>query len=376
MKESPFKYGQTVSNQSFTNREMELKKLETYLLQGTHTMILSPRRWGKSSLVEKTIAQINKKNRSHKTVVIDLFSVGSEKEFLELFAREVLKAASGKWEERIRDAKELFKAIIPKISLGPDPNTEFSISFDTEELKKHCDEILNLPETLAAKRGIKFIICLDEFQNLSSFPEYELLEKKMRSVWQRQKLVTYCLYGSKRHMMEEIFNNPSKPFYRFGEIMILPKIEEQKWVKFICKAFESTGKTIDEKTAALIPIAMKNHSWYVQQLANYTWNMTAKKATKTEIDNALDEVIRTNSPLFQKEVEILSTTQLNLLKAISKGETQLTGADVMKNYALGTPNNVIKNKKTLIEKDIVLETETGYEFADPVFSLWFDKNYF
>src|SRR5262245_54597102 len=109
MKSSPFKYGQTVSNQSFTNREAELELLKSNLLQGIHTMILSPRRWGKSSLVEKTISIIKEKNKKHRTVVIDLFTVSSEKEFLELFAREVLKAASDKWEERIQYAKEIFK---------------------------------------------------------------------------------------------------------------------------------------------------------------------------------------------------------------------------------------------------------------------------
>ncbi len=376
MKPSPFKYGQIVSNQHFTNREQELDRLLSNMLQGNHTLILSPRRWGKSSLVERVVNIIDKKHKAYRTVVIDLFTVGSEKEFLEIFAREVLKAASDKWEERIRDAKELFKAIIPKISLGPDPFTEFSISFDLEELKKHNDEILNLPETLAIKKGIKLIICLDEFQNLSSFPEYELLEKKMRAIWQRQKSVTYCLYGSKRHMMEEIFDNPSKPFYRFGDMMMLPKIEQSKWVDYIVKSFEASGKLIDENTASKIPVAMKNHSWYVQQLSNYTWNLTNKKATSQDVQKALEEVIQTNSPLFQKEIESLSTTQVNMLKAVSKGEFQLTSTHVMTVYSLGTPNNVIKNKRSLIERDIILELEKGYEFADPVFELWFRNIFF
>jgi len=347
MKTSPFIYGQVVNNQSFTNRDKELEQLQSNLLQGIHTMILSPRRWGKSSLVEKAVSLIKEKHQTHRTVVIDLFTVGSEKEFLELFAREVLKAVSDKWEERIQFAKELFKSLIPKISFGPDPYSEFSLSFDLEELKKHSDEILNLPEVLATKKGVKLIICLDEFQNLASFAEYELLEKKMRAIWQRQKSVTYCLYGSKRHMMADIFDNPSKPFYRFGDIMILPKIEQSKWVKFICDSFVASGKLIYEKTATMIPVAMKNHSWYVQQMANYTWNLSEKKASALEVEKALEEIIRTNSPLFQNAIEALSNTQINLLKAVCKNETQLTSASVMTNYLLGTPNNVMKNNLIL-----------------------------
>jgi uncharacterized protein len=121
-------------------------------------------------------------------------------------------------------------------------------------LKKNSDEVLNLPETIAIVERFKFIICLDEFQNLASFNDYLAFEKKLRAYWQRHKSVTYCLYGSKRHMMTDIFNNPAKPFYRFGDIMLLQKIETKKWVTFICKGFADTEKEIDENTAEIIPI--------------------------------------------------------------------------------------------------------------------------
>ena len=376
MKDSPFIYGTIVSIQSFTNREAESAKLQSNLLNGINTTIISPRRWGKSSLVEKVIIDINKKDKKTKTVIIDLFSVSSEEEFLEQFAREVIKASSSKWQEWMSSGKEFFKKLIPKLSLGIDPTTDFSLSFDWHELKKNSDEVLNLPETIAKKRGIKFIICLDEFQNLSSFNDYLFFEKKLRACWQRHKSVTYCLYGSKRHMMTDIFNNPSKPFYRFGDIMLLQKIETKKWVSFICKSFAATDKQIDEKTAGIIPLVMKNHSWYVQQLAHYAWNVTHKRATTTEIYTALKELINANTPLYQKETESISHTQLNLLKAVAKNETQFTSTAVMINYQLGTPRNVSKNKTLLINNDIIHEINNKFEFVDPAFELWFKKQFF
>lgn len=376
MKDSPFIYGTIVSIQSFTNREAESAKLQSNLLNGINTTIISPRRWGKSSLVEKVIIDINKKDKKTKTVIIDLFSVSSEEEFLEQFAREVIKASSSKWQEWMSSGKEFFKKLIPKLSLGIDPTTDFSLSFDWHELKKNSDEVLNLPETIAKKRGIKFIICLDEFQNLSSFNDYLFFEKKLRACWQRHKSVTYCLYGSKRHMMTDIFNNPSKPFYRFGDIMLLQKIETKKWVSFICKSFAATDKQIDENTAGIIPLVMKNHSWYVQQLAHYAWNVTHKRATTTEIYTALKELINANTPLYQKETESISHTQLNLLKAVAKDETQFTSTAVMINYQLGTPRNVSKNKTLLINNDIIHEINNKFEFVDPAFELWFKKQFF
>jgi hypothetical protein len=376
MKDSPFIYGTTVSTQSFTNREAEAAKLRSNLLNGINTTIISPRRWGKSSLVEKVVADIKRKNTKNKTVVIDLFAISNEEEFLEIYAREVIKASSTKWQEWMNSSKDFFKKIIPKLSFGVDPSADFTLSFDRHELKKHSDEVLNLPETIATKKGVKFIICLDEFQNLASFNDYSIFEKKLRACWQRHKSVTYCLYGSKRHMMTDIFNNPSKPFYRFGDIMLLQKIQTTKWVSFITESFKNTGRQIDATTAEAIPIVMKNHSWYVQQLAHYVWNLTQRKASLVELNAALNELIQANSPLYQKEIEILSATQINFLKAVVRGETKFTSAAVMQKHLLGTPRNVSKNKSILINNDIIHEVNQHYEFVDPAFELWFKKQFF
>lgn len=376
MKDSPFVYGNTVSKHAFANRDTEIEKLSNNLINGINTSIISPRRWGKSSLVEKVSADIQEKHKNIRIVVIDLFSISSEEEFLESFAREVIKASSSRWEDWIKSGKEFFKALTPKLSVGIDPQNDFSLGFDWKELSKNSDEILNLPELIANKKDIRFVICLDEFQNLATFSNALTFEKKLRANWQRHKSVTYCLYGSKRHMMTDIFNSPSKPFYRFGDIMILPKIATDKWIEFIIQGFEKTGKKIDREAAGKIPELMKNHSWYVQQLAHYTWNISDKTASITELNSALTELIQANTPLYQREIEIISNTQLNLLKAICKGETKFTSTAVMNHYALGTPRNVSKNKTILINSDMVHKVDEMFEFLDPAFELWFRKQFF
>lgn len=375
MKDSPFIYGNTVSEQGFTDREQETEKLRKNLTDGINTMIISPRRWGKSSLVEKVLMDIKKKDKNHKTVSIDLFSISNQEEFLEAYAREVIKASSAKWQDWVTTGKTFFKQLVPKFSLGLDPNTDFNLSFEWSELLKHSDEILNLPEIIASKKGFKMIICLDEFQNLSELKNFPHFEKKLRAIWQRHKHVTYCLYGSKRQMMAEIFNNPSKPFYRFGDIINLQRIPSAKWTSFILQSFQSTGKTITEEDALSICTLMRNHSWYVQQLSHYVWNQTQKKAGKNEITAALQELINTNSPLYQREIEVMSHTQTNLLKAILKGEKRLTAAAVMHDYRLGTPQNVNKNKAMLVRNEILHEINGELELLDPAFELWFRKEF-
>lgn len=372
---SPFVFGTTVSRVAFTNREQELDRLYSNLTQGINTMLISPRRWGKSSLVEKLLVEVNRKEEQIKTVSIDLFSAGSEEEFLEIFAREVIKASSTRWEEWLNVGKEFFHQLVPKLTVGLNPNVDFSVGFDWKEIKKYRDEILDLPERIAQKKGLKYLICLDEFQNLASFDHYEQFEKSMRATWQRQKLVTYCLYGSRRHMMADIFNNPSKPFYRFGDVLLLEKIKREKWISFIQESFEKGKKQISTDLAELIPALMADHSWYVQQLAHYTWQKSAKKVKLEHVHEALVELIATNSPFYQREIESISRGQLNLLKAIANKEEKLTSVDQIEKYKLGTSANVVKNRKVLMNLDIIHEQNGMLEFLDPAFERWF-KNYF
>jgi hypothetical protein len=374
LNESPFLFGKIVSKSAFTNRLEEVQRLKLNLVSGINTSIISPRRWGKSSLVEKVAVEIGV-DKKYKIVIIDLFTVNTKEEFLELFAREVIKASSTKWQEWVTQTKKVFKQLIPKIQLNADIHSEFSIAFDVRELEKYPNEVLNLPETLAKENDCKFIICLDEFQNLARLKDFLPFERKLRAVWQRQQATTYCLYGSKRHMMTDIFNNPSKPFYRFGDLMLLQKINTSDWIKFIKNGFRKTGKSIDKKTAKLIATTMQDHSWYVQQLSHYTWNYTRNNSSTSEVKAALTELINANSPLYQREIELFSRTQLNLLKAIASGEKKLTSTRVMQNFNLGTPNNVRKNKKNLIENDII-DNSVGFEFLDPAFEIWFRINFF
>jgi hypothetical protein len=314
-------------------------------------------------------------NTKVKTVNIDLFSYNSTQEFLENFTKEIIKSSSSFIEDWVRTGKEFFQNVIPRLSFGADPNSDFSVSFDFGDKNLDIDEILNLPELIAAKKKIKFIINIDEFQNIINFKDYTNLENRLRSVWQKQTLTTYCLYGSKRHLMEDIFTNSSKPFYKFGDLIFLQKIKREKWVSYITNQFSITNKSISDEFAGLIADLMQNHPWYVQQLSHFCWVRTSKNVSLDIIFQSIEEVINSNSPLFQREIDGLSRTQLNLVKAISYNEQKLTSVEVINKYKLGTPSNVLKSKSVLLKNDFILENLGNLEFSDPVFLLWYKREF-
>jgi len=371
----PFQYGKLAEGLSFVNRVKEKQTLKNNLSTGINTMLISPRRLGKSSLVKAAMIELEKENSDIKVCFIDAFTIKSEEEFYQSFAREVIKSLSGKWETWISTAKKFLMAFSPKISIGADPTTDFSVGLEWKTIKENELELLDLPEKIAQAKKIRLIVCIDEFQNLAKLKDYDSLEKKMRSAWQHQQNVTYCLYGSKRHMMMDIFNSPSKPFYRFGQIMFLMKISENEWVSYIMKTFETTGKSISETLALNLVQMVDSHSWYVQQLAYFVWNLTESEVNTEILQQAIEQVINANLPLYQKECDDLTLTQLNLLMAIANNEQYLTAVETQNAYNMGTPQNISKNKNLLQNRDIIEKTKDGFSFLDPVFKRWFLKEY-
>lgn len=369
---SPFMFGKTVIDNKFIDRTYEQEHLWLNLKSGINTVLISPRRIGKSSLVRQTF--LNNRNAENiKWCFIDMFSIRSEQAFYEKFCTELLKATANQWDDLQKNMREFFKHVIPKITVSVDDFTNFKVGFQWDEVKKNKDEILNLPETIAQKLGIRLIICLDEFQNITNFNQAEDFEKELRSYWQNHNSVSYCIYGSKKTMMNEIFNKKNRAFYRFGDIMFLERISSEHWEKFITKKFEETGKTISLEQAKEIAYRMKNHPYYVQQLSHYIWENTSDCVSEKIIEYALDRLLDSNYALYQTEFENLNNTQVELLKAIINGEIQFMSVRVMRNYGVGTPQNIAKNIKSLESKDIISKQNKKTEILDPMFELWFQK---
>ena len=374
MESKPFIFGVATSGDNFTDREKETARLLSNFQHGVNTVLISPRRWGKTSLVQK-VCRLTQSDKL-KIVYLDIFSCRSDGDFYNAFAAAVLKQTSSKWDEWVENAKLFLSRISPRISLGPDPMSDFSISLELNPKSDDIDEILQLPEKIAQKKGINIVVCIDEFQQIAEFKDSKMFQKRLRSVWQLQKSVSYCLFGSKMHLMNELFEKKSLPFYKFGDAVYLPKISTSDWVEYICGRFEATGKHISKELAEKICRTVDNHSSYVQQLAWLVWIQTKEVATDQNFEDAFQDIVDQNTPLFEKQTESLTTYQMNFLRAIVNGvHKEFTTQEVLQKYQLGSSANVSTVKRALIKKELIESEKQQVIIPDPVMRIWLKREF-
>ena len=346
-KEAPFVFGVRVEGDSFTDRREETERLKANFTYGVNTILISPRRMGKISLVDKVCSLVESEHI--RIARIDAFGCRSENDFINAFATAVVRATS----------------------------TDFSLALEYNAGNNTTEEVLRLPEMIARSKGCHIVVCIDEFQQIGDFPDSLTFQKKLRSVWQLQSHVSYCLYGSKKHMMEQMFQNASYPFYRFGDFFYLNKISEKDWVEYICQRFESTGKHISEELAREICLVTDRYSSYVQQLAWFVWLRVQDDSVATEEDlkYGIDRLLDACEPLFIQQTEDLSAYQMNFLHAIINGvHTGFTQTAILETYRLGTAANVTRLKKSLMVKDLItIPAPKHLEMSDPILALWLKR---
>jgi AAA+ ATPase superfamily predicted ATPase len=167
----PFVYGKVAEMQEFTDRDKESTRLTQNFVSLVNTMIISPRRWGKTSLVKKVANQIVSENKDIRVCMLEVFNVRNEEDFYLYYAQSLIKATSNRWEEWVENAKTFLSRLLPKVTFFADNQAEISFGVAWQELKRNPDDIIDLAETIAKAKGIKIIVCIDELQNIGNFSD-------------------------------------------------------------------------------------------------------------------------------------------------------------------------------------------------------------
>lgn len=373
--EIPFVYGKIVADNDFTDREEETRRLVANFLSQTNTAIISPRRWGKSSLVNKAIESVSKSDRSILFVKINAFKCETPQDFYELFAKRTVEGISSSAEALLSNAKEFISRLLPKLSVSG-PAGQYEMSFGVDLKNNPIDEdILDLPQQIASKKKKKVVVCIDEFQQIGEFPGTDRFQKILRSHWQEQPDVAYILYGSKKHMMLNIFGEYGSPFYKFGDLMFLPKISGENWIAYIRDRFAQTGKSIPDAVAGHLAALVENHPYYVQQLAQYSWLRTDKVCSEEIVDASFQGMLDSLNLQFVNLMDSLTEKQRSFLCAVSDGVGNLSAVETLSRYRLGTSGNIRILKSALKKRDLIEETGRRVEIQDPVFNRWIQRIY-
>lgn len=374
--EKSFVYGVAVTDFNFTGRKEETLRLQRNFEHGQNTILISPRRWGKTSLVKHVCRQMA--DSEVLTVYLDIFGCKSEYEFYNALATAVLQQTASKVQLWMEEARDFLLRLTPKISFTPDPSSEFSVSLGITPETHSPEQVLDMVEQIAVRKNRPIVVCIDEFQQIGEMGNSRSIQARLRSVWQHHHMTSYCLFGSRQHMMSSIFLNRSMPFYQFGDLIWLQRIPTSDWTDYIVSHFEQAKRHITEEQAGRICKMVDNYPSYVQHLASIILHRLPEGESVTDemMEPALTELIGTNEMLYMQQVEPLSAYQMNLLRAIVSGiHYGYTEKRVRTNFDLGSPSNIVRLRDALIERDLIYSEMKKLYATDPIFSLWFKRRF-
>ncbi|MBK7095464.1 MAG: ATP-binding protein [Saprospiraceae bacterium] len=372
----PFVFGKPALEENFADRKEEIHQIVQNFKSLSNTILISPRGWGKSSLMKKAAEISIKTEHDLKFCFVSLNGIKNEEEFYNTVAKELLRIVSTEFEVIRGIAKKYLGKIFLKIKLISDSTNEFSLLLDMEETNKFPEEILNLAENIAIENNKRIIVCIEDFQNISGFADTISFQQKLKSVWQSHKNAAYCLSGSNRFILSELFETQEMPLYGFGDIILLEKIKTEEWIPFLIGRFVNTGKSIDKNSAELIVRLAENHPQYVQILAQQSWLRSPYICNEQIIGDAYESILLQKSLLFQNITARLSDTQVYFLNALISGTDKFNSQKVLLKYKLGTSGNITKIKKALVEKEIIDIQSGKISFLDPFYKAWLAKYYF
>lgn len=372
---NPFVIGKYVSGAYFCDRLEETAFLKKQVDNGRNTAIIAPRRLGKTGLIQHFFAQPDIAKRYH-TLFIDIYPTNSLSEFVYLFGKTIyneLKPLHTKWAERFFTTIKSLRPGFKLDSVTGEPVFDIGLG-SIEQPQTTIDEIFAYLE--AADKPC--IVAIDEFQQITNYSEKNV-EALLRTKIQQCKQTLFIFSGSRRHLMSQMFNSPSKPFYQSVITTDLKPLDKKIYTDFACRLFKEYGKAISKALVEQIYDDYEGVTWYTQMLLNELFALTEKGGTCNAeyYSIAKRNVIQTQESSYKDTLANISAKQKPVLFAIAKeGKAiNMTSAKFLKDNGLTSSSSVQSALRGLLEKDIITRTENGYRVYDYFFAEWLIWNY-
>ena len=375
-------YGEVVPAAAFVNRVAELDRLIGDLSAGQKVFLISPRRYGKSSLIRQALAAMSR--RGALTVETTVSSFSSYVAFLEGYAR-ALVAAETKLDRARTWLRETIRSARAEIRYAPDatPLGALTVSFPNvhseRDVSRLAQEVYALPARLAEARRRKVVVALDEFQAIAGF-DGGSVEHAMRAAVQHQRDVGYVFAGSEPSLMERMLG-PRRPFYKAGPVMRLERIPPDEFAAFIDERFAGSGVRPEPGLGAAIVELAGNLPYDVQRLAHETWDDIRaggrRRANLDDLHQALRRLLSEQQMMFEALWQRLTLAQRSVLRAVVLDEgRELLSADVRARHRLGGPSTVQASLAALVRDDVVSREGDRYAVVDSLLREWVARKTF
>ena len=372
---NPFVVGRYISDKYFCDREQETDFLIKQIENGRNVALISPRRLGKTGLINHCFRQKQIKE-SYYTFFIDIYATTSLAEFVYLLGKSIydeLKPLKTSWSEKFFQIISSLRVGFKLDALTGEPGFDIGLG-DIQTPQITLDEIFNYLES--ADRPC--IVAIDEFHQIAGYEEKNV-EALLRTKIQQCSHTMFIFAGSKQHLMNNMFNSPSKPFYQSSIGMGLKAIPQETYIKFANRMFEERGKHIERTVTEKVYSMFAGYTWFVQMMMNELFALTAHgEWCKTDkIETARKNVIQTQDSLYREILANLATKQKQVLQAIAKErEAQgITSSAFIKKYNLPSASSVQAAVKGLMEKNLITQTDGVYRVYDYFFADWLATEY-
>ena len=384
--QNPFVYGEVVSASTFVNRVVELDRLVGDLTAGQKIFLISPRRYGKSSLIRQALTSLGRSGTL--TVEVTVSSFSSYVAFLEGYAR-ALMAAETKWDRARTWLRDAVRSARAEVRYVPDPTLttpgsgSLSVSFPTvrsdRDVSRLAQEVFALPARLAAARKRPVVVALDEFQAIGGFNGGSV-EHAMRAAVQHQRDVGYVFAGSEPSLMERMLT-PKRPFYKAGPVMRLEKIPADEFAEFIEARFTKSGIRPEPGLGLAIVDLAGNLPYDVQRLAHETWDEvrvgSRKKATLDDLHQALKRLLVEQDTMFEALWQRLTLPQRAVLRSVVLEDgRELMSADNRTRHRLGGASTVQAALGALRRDDVISREGDRYVVVDSLLREWVARRTF
>ncbi len=372
---NPFVVGKYVSDEYFCDREQETETLIKHIINGRNVALISPRRMGKTGLIQHLYHQ-SAISESYYTFFVDIYSTSSLEEFVYLLGKEIfekLKPRTSVWKELFFSIIKSFRVGFKLDAISGEPSFEIGLG-DIRTPEITLDEIFNYLE----QADKPCLIAIDEFQQVSKYQE-KGVEALLRGKIQHCKQTSFIFAGSERHTMSNMFHSAAKPFYQSSVSMGLSPIPLKIYQTFAIQLFESKGKHITDETITEIYTKYEGCTWFIQMIMNEVFALTSQGETcNTDIlPIAYHNVVMSQESSYKEILMHLAPIQKTVLQAIARERIaeNITSAEFINKYNLRSASSVQSALKALLKSDIVTRTECGYKIYDYFFADWLISQY-